>query len=149
MLVVSVAIYPLPTTEFSCSSVEAEIDTQRARRGVKPSTSCPRSASSESSPIALRLIPESNHLPMECKNSFNKCPCFPSFWLTMLQGILSRFQQNQAPIAHNKPQCFPSFSLSVPSLLLYGIHSQIHHLHWSLCLGLCFQGSWAKDSRRP
>lgn len=98
-------------------------------------------------------IPESNHLPMECRNPLSRRGSwFPGFWLTVLQGILyisGDFSGIKSPLRMIEAtmlsfSLFGFFFFFFPQVLFCGIHFQVDHLHWIFGLEFCFQGSWAK-----
>ena len=92
----------------------AEVDTQGTRLKLSSTLLIPD----------LLLVRAAQHLPVECKN-LSRCPCIPSFWLTMLQGILKVSERVKfLPLTTS----ILSFSLLwFPQLWLYGNHSQVVH----------------------
>lgn len=112
--------------------MEAEVDKQGTRWKL----------SSILLALDLLLVRAAQHLPVECKNSFNRCPCIPSFGLTMLQGILKVSERIKflLPLTTS----ILSFSLLwFPQLWLYGNHSQVFHLPGSPLVS----GSVLKEAR--
>lgn len=118
--------------------MEAEVATQGIRLTLSSTLLAPD----------LLSVRATQHLPVECKNSFNRCPCIPSFWLTMLQGILKVSERVKFLLLLTISLL--SFSLlHFPQLWLYRIHPQVLNLPGSpLVLGSVLKEAKTVESLR-